>query len=124
MQKFAMLAVAGAVLIGAGLLGRPSAARQQDPPSPATRGVPITGIRSITLPQINTAMPAGPGQAIFAGNCTICHTPRYVLMQPPFPRKTWQAEVEKMKKVYGAPLADEQIPPIVDYLVSVRGNGK
>ena len=52
-----------------------------------------------------------------------CHTPRYVLEQPPLPRKTWQAEVDKMRKTYGAPVPDEDVPPIVDYLVAVRGKG-
>ena len=46
------------------------------------------------------------------------------MMQPNFPRKTWIAEVDKMKKVYGAPIQDEQVEPMVNYLVSIRGNGK
>jgi hypothetical protein len=80
------------------------------------------GVYTITLPPIAPPeMPDGPQKDLFTGNCILCHTPRYVLMQPAFSRKTWQAEVEKMKKVYGAPIVDDQIPSIVDYLMSVRG---
>jgi len=75
------------------------------------------GVYSIALPPIAPPdMPSGPEKDSFTANCMLCHTPRYVLMQPAFPRKTWQAEVEKMKKVYGAPIADDQIAHIVDYL--------
>jgi mono/diheme cytochrome c family protein len=80
------------------------------------------GVHTITLPPIaSPEMPEGPQKDLFTANCILCHTPRYVTMQPAFPRKTWQAEVEKMKKVYGAPIADDQMPHIVDYLVSIRG---
>jgi len=82
----------------------------------------VDGVRTITLPPIAPPdLPDGPQKDTYTANCMLCHTPRYVSMQPAFPRKTWQAEVEKMKKVYGAPIADDQIPKIVDYLVSIRG---
>ncbi|HSU69174.1 MAG TPA: hypothetical protein VLJ39_19980 [Tepidisphaeraceae bacterium] len=80
------------------------------------------GVRSIVLPSMPAPeMPEGPGKNVYTANCIICHSQRYVTMQPAFPRKTWQAEVEKMKKVYGAPIQDAQMPQIVDYLMSVRG---
>ncbi len=87
--------------------------------------IPTTGVRSITLPAIDMpTMPSEPGQATFMSACMLCHSPRYVLMQPPFPKKTWVAEVDKMKKVYGAPILDEQVEPLVNYLVAIRGNGQ
>jgi hypothetical protein len=47
-----------------------------------------------------------------------CHSADYVLTQPPgMPRSFWEAEVNKMKKVFGAPLPDDQVTPLVDYLV-------
>lgn len=103
-----------------------------NPPAPAPAAaqasaaieIPTTGVRTITLPTFDVAMPAGPGQATFQSACILCHSPRYVLMQPAFPKKTWMAEVDKMKKVYGAPILDEQIEPLVKYLVAIRGNGK
>jgi cytochrome c5 len=91
---------------------------------PAKVEVPTTGARSITLPTIETELPPGPGKVTVISTCTLCHSQRYVLMQPNFPRKTWIAEVDKMKKVYGAPIQDEQVEPIVNYLTSIRGNGQ
>ncbi|HZL33969.1 MAG TPA: hypothetical protein VFC78_01585 [Tepidisphaeraceae bacterium] len=118
---FAAGALLAAVMFGDG----PSAAQPQTAPAvAASRAIATTGVRSIDLPQIDTPMPAGPNQFAFTANCTLCHTPRYVLMQPAFSRKTWEAEVLKMKKAYGAPLTDTQVEPIVSYLVSVHGNGK
>ena len=94
------------------------------PPATAKIEVPTTGVRSIVLPAIETELPPGPGRLTVMLTCTACHSQRYVMMQPNFPRKTWAAEVDKMKKVYGAPIQEEQVEPIVNYLVSVRGNGK
>lgn len=48
--------------------------------------------------------------------CNTCHTPRYVTMQPPFPAATWEAEVNKMKKTYGANIPDEETHKIIAYL--------
>lgn len=91
---------------------------------PAKVEIPTTGVRSITLPAIETELPPGPGKLTVMSTCTLCHSQRYVMMQPNFPRKTWIAEVDKMKKVYGATILDEQVEPIVNYLVSIRGNGQ
>ena len=91
---------------------------------PAHVDVPTTGVRSITLPTIETDLPPGPGKLTLVSACTICHSPRYVTMQPNFSKKKWTEEVDKMKKVYGAPIQDEQVEPIVNYLVAIRGNGQ
>ena len=84
------------------------------PPSPTT-------VHTLRLPSEDVPLPDLPGRAKVAASCAICHSPRYVLEQPPLPRKTWEAEVEKMRKTYGAPVPDEDMAPIVDYLVAVRG---
>jgi hypothetical protein len=45
--------------------------------------------------------------------------------QPPGkPYAFWKAEVEKMKKVYGASIPDDQIEPIAQYLTRAYGDGK
>jgi hypothetical protein len=87
----------------------PSAA----PPSPT--------LHTLRLPSEDVTLPDLPGRAQVTSACVACHTPRYVLEQPPLPRKTWEAEVDKMRKTYGAPVADEDVPAIVAYLVAVRG---
>ena len=86
-------------------------------PAKVAGSVHSIGVPSIAPPEL----PDGPNKEVYLSACMICHTPRYVTMQPAFSKKTWTAEVEKMKKVYGAPLSDAQMPLIVDYLMSVRG---
>jgi cytochrome c5 len=82
----------------------------------------VDGVHTIMLPAVaNPELPDGPNKNVFEINCVLCHSLRYVTMQPPFSRKTWTAEVEKMKKVYGASIDDARMLEIVDYLISVRG---
>ncbi len=77
----------------------------------------------MTLPaELAPNLPDAPGRAVVLANCATCHTPRYLAVQPHFPRKTWQAEVDKMKNVYGAPLPLEDAPKIVDYLAATMGD--
>jgi hypothetical protein len=38
-------------------------------------------------------------------------------------RKTWQAEVDKMTNVFGAPIAPDDAKAIVDYLTKNYGTG-
>lgn len=80
------------------------------------------GVRSVpAYPILWPDMPAGPNKDVYLANCVTCHTQEYVLMQPNFSRKVWTAEVEKMKKSYGAPIDDAKMPQIVEYLLSFRG---
>lgn len=49
--------------------------------------------------------------------CSICHSLDYVLMNASFLKTVgWEAEVTKMRKVYGAPVSDEEAKLIVTYL--------
>jgi hypothetical protein len=82
---------------------------------------PSTTLHTLRLPAENVTLPDLPGRDKVTSACAVCHTPRYVLDQPPLPRKTWEAEVEKMRKTYGAPVPDEDVPDIVAYLVAIRG---
>ncbi|GAB7542684.1 SorB family sulfite dehydrogenase c-type cytochrome subunit [Cupriavidus sp. CuC1] len=63
-----------------------------------------------------------PGYRLVQQNCMTCHSAQYVLTQPPSsPRSYWDATVRKMKKPFGAPFADEDIPAMVDYLTKTYG---
>lgn len=92
--------------------------------APAAVGLQTSGVRTIELPYVFTPVPPGPNAATYQSACMLCHSQRYVVIQPPLSRKTWTAEVTKMQKTYGAPITDQQIEPLVDYLVAIRGNGK
>ena len=51
------------------------------------------------------------------GNCVMCHSLDYIPMNSVFlDRKGWEASVNRMIKVMGAPIKSEDIPQIVDYL--------
>ena len=64
----------------------------------------------------------GAGKEAVMANCVQCHSVDYVQMNSPFlDRKGWEAEVNKMIKAFGAPIKEEDIPEIVDYLVKNYG---
>ena len=103
---------------------RPSTAADAPAQAAAPAVVPATetdGVRSITLPTPPVELPEAPGRNLIAANCIICHSPSYIMMQPRFPRKVWEASVDKMRKTFGAPVPESLVPEIVDYLMAVRG---
>ena len=81
-------------------------------------------VHTLILPgDLSPELPDGPGRAELYAGCLTCHSSRYVASQPRFPRKTWQAEVDKMRSIYGAPIPADDASKIVDYLVTVHGSG-
>ncbi|MBI3898445.1 MAG: cytochrome c [Gammaproteobacteria bacterium] len=63
-----------------------------------------------------------PGRDLVVRRCIACHSLDYIPMNSVFlDRKAWQAEVNKMTNVMGAPIAEEDAVKIVDYLVSEYG---
>jgi len=82
---------------------------------------PDNPVHTIVMPHDEPLFPPGPGHDDFVTACVVCHSPRYITMQPRFSRTTWLGEVNKMKVVYGAHISDEQVPRITDYLVSING---
>jgi mono/diheme cytochrome c family protein len=64
-----------------------------------------------------------PGYAKAQANCVACHSAEYFQYQPASaPRGYWENMVKRMKTVFKAPIADEDMPLIVDYLVKTYGN--
>jgi mono/diheme cytochrome c family protein len=78
-------------------------------------------VHTIVMPHDEPGFPPGAGREEFVTACVVCHSPRYITMQPQFSRTTWLSEVKKMKDVYGAHISDEQTLKITDYLVSING---
>lgn len=64
----------------------------------------------------------GVGRQLVEANCVMCHSLDYIPMNSPIlDRKGWEASVGKMIKVMGAPIADQDVKTIVDYLAGHYG---
>jgi len=78
-------------------------------------------VRSIRLPELQAELPDGPHRDEAVVYCGMCHTTHYIMIQPPFPRQTWLAEVTKMRTSFNGPIPPEKVQDLVDYLMTVRG---
>lgn len=76
---------------------------------------------SIQLPFGTSDFPDGPGVEAVKKNCLLCHSPRMILYQPALTKEGWTKEVDKMINVFKAPVAEEDVPAIIGYLVHIRG---
>jgi hypothetical protein len=66
--------------------------------------------------------PADLGPKCAQANCNTCHSLDYIPMNSVFlDRKGWEGEVNKMIKVTDAPIKQEGVPQIVDYLAAQYG---
>jgi len=88
-------------------------------PSRATPPLTLKSVK-VELPDSGRMFP-GPGSDAVNNNCLACHSAGMVLNQPVMPKAAWQAEVNKMIRVYKAPVAEENVASIVDYLTSIKG---
>ena len=78
----------------------------------------------ITLPPESAKLMESPlpGYALAQAMCLTCHSAEYMQYQPTTsPRGYWQATLTKMQKTFGAPVPDEMVAPIVDYLAKTYG---
>ncbi|MEA2820399.1 MAG: hypothetical protein QOJ86_2403 [Bradyrhizobium sp.] len=73
------------------------------------------------LPDSDKMFPDGPGSDAINNNCLACHSADMVLNQPALSKQAWAAEVAKMINAYKAPVASEDVGPIVDYLADLKG---
>ena len=79
------------------------------------------GELTIALPSETAAFKPGTGAELAQANCMTCHSVEYIATQPRMPRKFWEAEVKKMKEKFAAPLADENLAALADYLTATYG---
>ena len=78
-------------------------------------------VRSIELPPESVTLKQEPGADLVAAQCLTCHSSEYLSTQPRLPRTYWKGAVEKMQQKFGAPIAAEQVEPLVNYLVKAYG---
>lgn len=81
------------------------------------------GKKSITLPPDNAlaTLKEGPGVEVARANCVACHSTDYIVRQPPSSLEQWTGEVNKMRKVFGAPIDEANAKAIAAYLASAYG---
>jgi mono/diheme cytochrome c family protein len=75
----------------------------------------------VDLPASDESFPPGIGADIASSQCVICHSAGMVLTQPPLKKDEWRAEIMKMRTVYGAPIPDDQVDGLADYLKNING---
>jgi hypothetical protein len=70
------------------------------------------------LPPETAELKPGPGVET-AAVCKACHSADYITIQPRGKGKAfWQAEVQKMIKLYKAPIGEDDAAVIANYLAS------
>jgi cytochrome c5 len=123
--------VLGLGIAAAGILlfanSRDRAARVTESAPPVTVKQDSISAGSLTLastlkvlPDDNDSYPPGPHADVVNNNCLACHSASMALYQPSLSAAEWRKEVEKMRDAYGAPIAEADIPVIVEYLVAMR----
>ena len=75
----------------------------------------------VDLPFGDRMFPNGPGADAINNNCLACHSVGMVLNQPNLSKAQWQAEVEKMRNTYKAPIDPKDVDAIVGYLTATKG---
>lgn len=69
-----------------------------------------------SFPSFAPELAEGEGRSETESFCAMCHSTRYITMQPPLPATTWEAEVNKMTKTFGAPIPETSAKKIISYL--------
>jgi len=64
----------------------------------------------------------GAGKELITTYCAVCHSLDYIQINAPFlDRQAWEATINKMINIMGAPVKPEDVPPILDYLSKYYG---
>jgi len=64
----------------------------------------------------------GAGRERVQAMCSMCHSLDYIVINSPFQDRTaWEKTVRKMVNVMGAPVTEEDVAVIVNYLASHYG---
>ena len=87
-------------------------------------GLILDAAEKLSLPPERAAFKTGPGVEVAMAQCLLCHSADYVSTQPRLSRTTWKATVLKMREKYGAPMPEDKVDPLVDYLVKTYGAEK
>jgi cytochrome c553 len=113
-----------AIVTQAGWARQSALAAEAPPVAPAASIVTGGGVTlhsvSVSLPHSDSTFPGGREADVINNDCPICHSAGMVLDQASLSRAEWQGEVEKMRDIFKAPFAAQDIPAIVDYLANLK----
>jgi cytochrome c553 len=113
-----------AIVTQARWIAQPAVAADAPPVAPALSVVAGGGVTlpsvGVSFPRSDSTFPGGAEAAAINNDCLICHSAGMVLDQASLSRAEWQGEVEKMRDVFKAPFAAQDIPAIVDYLANLK----
>jgi len=110
-------AIAGGVAVAQHQLGSYAAQNLGKVSQPAARELTEDAHYGVaSYPTFEVGLAEGAGRAETQIYCSSCHTPRYITMQPPLPAATWDAEVQKMVKAFGATIPEADAQKIAQYL--------
>lgn len=108
------------MFVALAISAQPAGAQDAAPTAVTASGITLRSV-SVGLPTSDRVFPGGAEAEKITANCTGCHSVGMVIRQPALTEAVWQAEVTKMRIVYKAPVADEDVSAIVAYLVRFKG---
>jgi hypothetical protein len=91
--------------------------RSRAPENAAAHRLPFSFTsKSIELPRSQRIFKRGAAARAANQYCLRCHSMGMISIQPPFNRKTWLAEINKMRTAFNCPVPQDQIPKLADFL--------
>lgn len=110
------------IAIGSGSRSAPPPATAQAATgsSVSANGFALTST-TVELPDDAATFPQGPHADLVNQRCLSCHSASMALTQPKLTATQWTATVEKMRDTYHAPVAENEVAPIVAYLTAQQG---
>ena len=90
----------------------------------ATLFAQVTKDEPIEVPYISYEIKMGKGFDAVQTHCLMCHSFGYILNQGTQSRKHWYDKVVKMVVDFKAPMEQEDIEEVTEYLYQHYGNGK
>jgi hypothetical protein len=115
-SSIAIAPIAGLVFAQAGQESDSPAALGEIQQPPATSLADDSVYQVSAYPQHVPELSEGEGRAETVNFCGLCHSTRYITMQPPLPAATWEVELTKMRKTFGARIPDASADLILKYL--------
>ena len=84
-------------------------------------GLVLHAAEKFSLPPETSGFKPGAGAETAIAQCLLCHSADYVSTQPRLARTAWKAIVLKMRDKYGAPVPEDKLERLVDYLAKIYG---